>query len=211
MSPSFKATAVVVATQMIEYWHGCIPPPDFVGDFNGFAFRPAKQYFEVAHPRCESRTNGVPYGDATEHGSPLLATSNMDFDPTFIPSGYTNEIFQPMSSPNKGHVSVGLCGKTDDGQTWRQEVVSVSQHWRSASGELSIGRSLDPPVISSLFTKERLEARTINGRPAVIINPRIPFDNVQLYMRDDHSFWIINAPGMSKDMMLRVAEGLISR
>jgi hypothetical protein len=65
-------------------------------------------------------------------------------------------------------------------------------------------------VISAHYTKSQLEAATINGRPAILVQARFSGDSAApaIYMRDNHSSWQIISEHLSLDELIKVAEGL---
>lgn len=194
--PTPDATALAQLTAIVAHYQGRTPEPLFTGELNGFLFKVATA------PRYLTCPGEIrPYGTASEHGSPLLASSGLDYTASYIPSGMQAEFIMPMSSPDTGHVSVALCRETG-------AVIRVSEYWKSANASLSISREAAGPVVTAYFSGDRLQATSFNDRAAVIVKPRYDGEAIYIYLRDGRSFWSISSSGLSLDEVQSVAEGL---
>ncbi len=195
--PTPNATQIAQFTQIIEYnqAHNITPEPPFKGELNGFTFQ------LNSPPICSSGTIGP--SQASEHNSSLLSASGLDFESTDIPSG-----FQPVQLTDHfgqtGHVILTQCGIPPN----PPKVVTVNEEWKSSTGTIDISRRATSPVIDVPFSKDRLQPTTINGRPAIIVNPRFSGEQVYIYMRDERGIWVITSKELGVAALLKVAEGI---
>lgn len=197
--PKPDETALAQLTAIIDHYGGSTPEPPFSGVLNGFTFQgPPYPDFQDCEQDGPGGSTPALYGFGTDHGSARLAGSGLDFNPTYIAPG-----FRPVEAgtgSESGPVAAGQCG---------DQIVLVVQTWVSSTAKLSIERRALPPVLpNNRYSKDRLEATSINGRAAIIIKPRFAGELIEIFLRDEHSFWTVWGEGVSLDEVRRVAEGI---
>lgn len=191
--PKPDATALAQLTAIAQHYGTNTPGPEFSGEMNGFAFQN-----NLPRQFAGCSTDVRPADFASEHGSSLLNSSNLDFTATDIPSGSQPDVFKDNNG-NAGHVIVGKCGDA---------ITAVTENWTSSSGHFSVARLATGPVIEGHYSSDRLEATTINGRPAILVNPRFFGEQAYIYMRDDHSLWVVSSKELSVEALLQIAGGI---
>jgi hypothetical protein len=192
-APRPDETALMQLTQIVTHYGDATPGPLFSGELNGFTFQ------SDSTPDYAACTPDVrPWTVASEHDSSLLSASGLDFIATYTPDGFEPDVFTATAGET-GHVIVGECGNT---------VIAVNESWTSHSAQFAIARRATAPVIGSHYSEDRLDTTTINGRPAIIVDPRFSGEEVDIYLRDELSVWIISSKDLSVDTLLQVAAGI---
>jgi hypothetical protein len=127
-----------------------VAKPRFVGVLNGVTFYPQSanaDYVRQLSPKCA--TNKV-----TDAPPELARTSALNFSTTYLPA---NTVVSAQFAT--------ACG---------DDVISIATDYRAPTGPLAIYRNPGPATQSARFSRDQLEALTLGGRPAVIIEEKHP-------------------------------------
>jgi len=116
--------------------------------------------------------------------------SRLNFLVTYLPVGFT-----------QNYVAVNACA---------DDVIAFSRNYLNPSKAMvQVYRKAGPPSFQvANYPADRLEARTLGGRPALIAHPLVPNGRTAIYLRDDISGFLISGMQVSLDELVKVAEGI---
>lgn len=158
--------------------------PRFAGVLNGVTFYPVNEdaeFLRMRSPRCA--TNPVRDAPELERASPLNFTT-----------GYL-----PQGTSLTGHF-VSACA---------DDVILIASDYRGAKGPLTIYRLAGPAAHDARFSAGQLQALTISGRQAVIIEEKVVLSShYTIVMRDEKGMWRISGMDIDRAEILRIAEGI---
>lgn len=164
--------------------------PRFIGELNGFRFIDLNDQAPQDEGDC---TRDELEFFVSDEARTVVHNSELDFEVTYVPSGSDQAAERATTCRGEVRLSERVYESNKD------ENVHV----------LEIGRINSAPVVHSFAPEDRLEPRTINGRPSVLIEPVFGDHDAIIYMRDDEgTLWLINGSGIGTDEMIRIAEGI---
>jgi Domain of unknown function (DUF4367) len=178
-------TAIAIIEQSGAEMATLAAKPRFVGVMNGIRFFPVNESSEFVRTRSPKCTTN-PVKDAPPE---LERASPLNFTTGYLPTG-TSLI---------GHFA-SACG---------DDVISLASDYRGPVGPLAIYRYSGPAAYFGRFAGEQMQALTINGRPAVIIEEKRPGGaHHTVVMSDEKGMWTISGMDMSRAEIIRIAEGI---
>ena len=164
----------------------------FTGRLNGFTFYdPARMdhdwFLQQWSPDCRA------LGEASNirHLSEDYAeTSRLNFTVAPLPAG-----------AQRTTVTVSAC-------EW--DVFAISRDYQLPGAQVQVNRKTRPPFVLASAPRDRMEAATIGGRPAVIVLPDHTKGRTAIHLRDGFSLWSVHCFQVELSACIKVAEGVRS-
>lgn len=162
-----RLEAQVEPADVIERINADKLKPDFEGSLNGFAFYDPASSPAVLPGPCIGLIGGGQEATGEE-----IESSPLNFSAGYIPQG--------------------LQAVFEGGNKCREQVVAIVRNYGIKSGPLMVvARVASEPAIPADAPAERMGARSIGGRPAVVTEPAYSGDRAVVYMRDELGYWMI--------------------
>jgi hypothetical protein len=108
------------------------------------------------------------------------------------------------------YLPAGMSKTFEAGNFCRDQVVHIVRHFviLPSGASIFVAMTARPPIESADAPIDRLQALTIQGRPAVLVKPVFAGDRARVYVRHERGVMIVAGHQIEVDEILKVAEGV---